>query len=52
VSSGETLRQHQLREVETILEISARVCVGRAAAKLHGERIDDLLGRLRAVTAA
>ncbi len=47
VSSGETLRQHRLREVETILEVSARVCVGRAAAKLHGERIDELVARLR-----
>ena len=49
VSSGETLRQHRLREVETILEVSARVCVGRAAAKLRSDRIDDLVGRLRAV---
>jgi ATP phosphoribosyltransferase len=49
VSSGETLRQHNLREVETILEVSARVCVGRAAAKLHGDRIDELVGRLRRV---
>ncbi|HVR00642.1 MAG TPA: ATP phosphoribosyltransferase [Polyangia bacterium] len=47
VSSGETLRQHRLREVETILDVSARLCVGRAAAKLHAERIDDLVGRLR-----
>jgi ATP phosphoribosyltransferase len=51
VSSGETLRQHNLREVETILEVSARVCVGRAAAKLHGERIDELVSRLRRVVA-
>jgi ATP phosphoribosyltransferase len=49
VSSGETLRQHHLREVETILPVSARVCVGRAAAKLYGARIDALLGALRAV---
>ncbi len=49
VSSGETLRQHRLREVETIMEISARICVGRASAKLHGDRIDDLIGRLRRV---
>jgi len=48
VSSGETLRQHHLREVETILEISARVCVGRAAAKLHDERIEEIVGALRA----
>jgi ATP phosphoribosyltransferase len=49
VSSGETLRQHRLREVETILDVSARICVGRASAKLRGDRIDDLLGRLRSV---
>jgi ATP phosphoribosyltransferase len=47
VSSGETLRQHRLREVETIMNVSARLCVGRASAKLHAERIDDLVGRLR-----
>jgi ATP phosphoribosyltransferase len=52
VSSGETLRQHRLREVETILEISARVCVGRAAAKLYGDRLDELLERLRRVVDA
>jgi ATP phosphoribosyltransferase len=51
VSSGETLRQHNLREVETIMEISARVCVGRAAAKLHGDRIDALISQLRGVCA-
>jgi ATP phosphoribosyltransferase len=49
VSSGETLRQHHLREVETILDVSARICVGRAAAKLYGDRIDSLVGQLRAV---
>jgi len=47
VSSGETLRQHRLREVETICEISARLCVGRAAAKLYADRVDDLVSRLR-----
>ena len=49
VSSGETLRQHDLVEVETILDVSARVCVGRAAAKLHGDRIDTLLAALSKV---
>src|SRR5262245_57176332 len=51
VSTGETLRQHRLREVETIFEVSARLCVGRAAAKLHAERVDDLVARLRKVLA-
>jgi ATP phosphoribosyltransferase len=47
VSSGETLRQHRLREVETILAVSARLCVGRAAAKLYAERVDALVAKLR-----
>ncbi|HVZ71981.1 MAG TPA: ATP phosphoribosyltransferase [Polyangia bacterium] len=47
VSSGETLRQHRLREVETIMPISARLCVGRASAKLYADRVDDLVARLR-----
>ena len=49
VSSAETLRQHHLREVETIFPVSARLCVGRVAAKLRGDRIDDLIARLRRV---
>jgi len=49
VSTGETLRQHRLREVETIMEVSARLCVGRAAAKLMAGRVDGLVARLRKV---
>jgi ATP phosphoribosyltransferase len=52
VSSGETLRQHHLREVETIMEVSARLCVGRAAAKLYADRIDELVARLRVAVLA
>ena len=52
VSTGETLRQHRLREVETIMEVSARLCVGRAAAKLMAERVDDLVRRLERATSA
>jgi len=29
------------------MNVSARLCVGRASAKLHAERIDELVGRLR-----
>ena len=47
VSTGETLRQHHLREVETIFPVSARLVIGRAAAKLHDDRIDEMVGRLR-----
>jgi ATP phosphoribosyltransferase len=49
VSSGETLRQHGLREVETIISVSARLCVGRAAAQLMPKPIDDLVRRLAKV---
>jgi ATP phosphoribosyltransferase len=51
VSTGETLRQHRLREVETVMQVSARLCVGRAAAKLMAERVDDLVRRLERVVA-
>lgn len=49
VSSGETLRQHKLREVETLLEVTARLVVNRASLKLKRTPIDGLLARLRAV---
>jgi ATP phosphoribosyltransferase len=49
VSSGETLRQHHLREVETILDVTARLVVNRASLKLKGPAIDALVARLRAV---
>lgn len=46
VSSGETLRQHRLRELETILEVSSRIVVNRAAWKVRRAPIDALLARL------
>jgi ATP phosphoribosyltransferase len=49
VSTGETLKQHKLREVETLLEVSARLVVNRASLKLRRAPIDSLLARLRAV---
>ena len=49
VSSGETLRQHHLREVETILPVTARLVINRAALKLRRQAIDTLLSRLRSV---
>lgn len=49
VSSGETLRQHNLREVETIMQVSARLCVGRAASRLMAGRIDALVEQLARV---
>jgi ATP phosphoribosyltransferase len=46
VSSGETLRQNGLREVETLLDVSARLVVNRAALKLRCAEIDPLIDRL------
>ncbi len=51
VSSGETLKQNRLREVETVLEVSARVVVNRASLKLRRREIDALLARLREAVA-
>jgi len=52
VSTGETLKQNGLVEVETIAEVSARLCVGRAASRLMSARIDDLVARLSRVVEA
>ena len=49
VSSGETLRQNRLREIEVIMEVSARLVVNRAAFRLRRQAIDSLLSRLRRV---
>ncbi len=49
VSTGETLRQHRLNEIETILPVSARLVVNRASFKLRRAPIDALLARLRPV---
>ncbi|HEY3354191.1 MAG TPA: ATP phosphoribosyltransferase [Polyangia bacterium] len=51
VSTGETLRQHRLREVETLMEISARLCVNRASLKLRRAPLDALCARLAAALA-
>lgn len=49
VSSGETLRQHDLRELDTLLEVTARLVVNRASLKLKRVPIDSLLAKLRRV---
>ena len=46
VSSGETLRQHRLREVATILPVTSHLVVNRAAWKVRRAPIDALLARL------
>ncbi len=49
VSTGETLRQQGLVEVETLFDVSARLVVNRAAMKLRGAEIRDLIARLEKV---
>lgn len=47
VSSGRTLRENGLVEVETILESSARLIVNRPAFKLHRRTVRSLIARFR-----
>ena len=51
VETGETLRQNGLHEVETILEVSARLVVNRASFRLRHTEIAELLDRLGTVLA-
>jgi ATP phosphoribosyltransferase len=46
VSSGETLRQNGLVEVDTILEVTSRLVVNKASLKLRGLEIDALIRKL------
>lgn len=43
VSTGETLRQNGLVEVETIAEITCRLIVNRASLKIRHKRISDII---------
>jgi ATP phosphoribosyltransferase len=52
VQTGETLRQHRLREVATLMPVSARLVVNRASLKLKADRLGDLVRRLGAAVAA
>ena len=49
VSTGETLRQHGLSEIETLFQVSARLVVNRAAMKLRGDEVRGLVSRLTRV---
>jgi ATP phosphoribosyltransferase len=46
VSTGETLKQNGLVEVETIAEITSRLIVNRASLKTRYKRISDIVGGL------
>jgi len=52
VQTGETLRQHGLREVTTLMPVSARLVVNRASLKLKAGPLGDLVRRLTAAVAA
>ncbi|MDH3975307.1 MAG: ATP phosphoribosyltransferase [Deltaproteobacteria bacterium] len=47
VSSGETLKQNGLVEVEQIMEVTSRLIVNRASLKTRYERINSLVDRLK-----
>ncbi|AGH48870.1 ATP phosphoribosyltransferase catalytic subunit [Sphingomonas sp. MM-1] len=51
VSSGRTLKENGLVEVETICEVSARLIVNRAAFKTRAEEIAPLVEAFRALVA-
>lgn len=48
VESGETLRQNNLKEVETILQVTSRLIVHPASLKLEQGAIEAVLSALRA----
>ena len=47
VSTGRTLRAHDLVEVEVIAESTARLIVNRASLKMKHGGLTDLIARLR-----
>ena len=49
VSTGETLKQNGLVEVEQIMEVTSRLIVNRASLKTRYERINELIGNLKEV---
>ena len=48
VSSGRTLKENGLVEVETIVEVSSRLIVNRAAMKMRAGRVVPLVEAFRA----
>src|SRR5437773_8229897 len=47
VSTGRTLKAHDLVEIETIAESTARLIVNRASLKMKHSSLTDLMARLR-----
>ena len=52
VSSGQTLKAHDLVEVELIARSTARLIINRASLKMKHERVTDLITRLKAELAS
>ncbi len=52
VESGETLRQNDLVEVETIFPVSSRLVVSPASLKLDRQRIRDIIEAIRSAVIA
>jgi len=51
VSSGRTLKENGLVEVETVAEVTSRLIVNRAALKTRSEEVGDYIARFREATA-
>lgn len=47
VSTGETLRQNNLVEVEDVMEVTARLVVNRASMKIKAERLVPIIEAIR-----
>lgn len=50
VESGETLRQNNLREVETVLQVTSRLIVHPASLKLKQAPVTEMIAALRQAT--
>jgi ATP phosphoribosyltransferase len=51
VASGHTLKANDLREVETLMPVTARLVVNRAALKLRRDAVRGLIDALASVVA-
>ncbi len=49
VDTGSTLKANDLIEVEKIMDISTRLVANKAAMKMKGSRMKDLIGRIKSV---
>jgi ATP phosphoribosyltransferase len=47
VSTGETLRQNNLVEVQDVMEVTARLVVNRASMKIKAERLVPIIEAIR-----